>query len=483
MIKYTECKNVSRKDTVVIFYVMSENSNNKYPKEFDFITPYIDSKFFENKKDFISLIPLNNHPNVIIASIENLSAGKIQKTGSAIQDVCLNNNISTIHLLMPSFNYDKTSFIISLLDSMISSNYAFNRNLTIKENIKQPISEIVLLNYIDIDRIQIQKLLIISNNINECRDLINESTNNSNPLTITALFSKISHKLRLKCSILDEKKIMQKKMNLLLAVSKGGEYPPRLAIIEYKGNPKSKEIIALIGKGVTFDTGGLNLKPSGSIETMRYDMSGAAIAFYSLKTIAELKIPINVVTVIPLCENAIDRYSYKPGDVFTSYKGLTVQVNNTDAEGRLILADALAYTEDIYSPKFMIDIATLTGACKVTFGEEYAALLSNNTELTQYLKNASSETNEKIWELPLDEAYDESLKSDFADVSNISNLKNAGTITGAAFLQKFVTEKNWAHIDIASTAWSSQKKGHKPKNATAFGIKLLTRAVELMIKK
>jgi leucyl aminopeptidase len=267
------------------------------------------------------------------------------------------------------------------------------------------------------------------------------------------------------------------KMGLILAVNKGSAKPPQLAVLKYRGDYQDKKFIALVGKGITFDSGGMNLKPSGHIEDMRTDMAGAAAAMYTLKSAAELKLARNLYAVLPLTENMLSNDSYRPGDVFTAYNGTTVEIGNTDAEGRLVLADALAFTEKILKPDCIIDIATLTGACLATFGELMAGYVTTDDGLGKVLEEAGAATGELIWRLPLIKDYEENVKSDIADICNISSEKNAGTIMGGIFLKNFVKTKRWAHIDIASTARATKPRGYRPKNATGFGVRLLVEAI------
>jgi leucyl aminopeptidase len=276
------------------------------------------------------------------------------------------------------------------------------------------------------------------------------------------------------CRVLGQKEISALKMGLLMAVNSGSSIPPQMVILSYRGEPGSRESIALVGKGITFDSGGMNLKTNGHIELMRMDMAGAATVMYALKTAAELGISKNIHAVMPLTENMISNTAYSPGDVFTAYNGMTVEVGNTGAEGRLILADALAYTLSKLKPAHIIDIATLTGACVVTFGETVAGLISTDDALTGRIRKAADSTGEKIWPLPLYSEYEENMKSDIADLCNMSSEKNSGTIHGAAFLKNFVGETPWAHIDIAGTAWYTKQRGYRPKNATAYGLRLIT---------
>lgn len=216
----------------------------------------------------------------------------------------------------------------------------------------------------------------------------------------------------------------------------------------------------------------MNLKPSASIEDMRSDMAGAASCLYAIRAAAQLKLKKNIIAVIPLCENMLSNKSYRAGDVFTAYNGKNVEVGNTDAEGRLILADAVAYAEKALKPDYIVDIATLTGACLVCFGELIAALLSNDDALADMIYNSGEATGEKVWRLPMDKGYEELIKSDIADFKNTGHGRNAGTIVGATFIKKFIKDVAWAHIDIAGTSWFSKARGYKPKYATGYGVRL-----------
>jgi leucyl aminopeptidase len=246
--------------------------------------------------------------------------------------------------------------------------------------------------------------------------------------------------------------------------------------MEYRGNGKSKDSIAIIGKGITFDSGGQNLKPTGSIETMRCDMAGAAAVLGTMKALSQYKTKINVIGICSLAHNAIGRDAYFPGDVYTSYNGKTVEINSTDAEGRLVLADAIAYCIDRFKPTRLIDLATLTGGIITALGTTVAGLFSNNKSLSEALFAAGERTGERLWEFPLYEEYTEALKSDIADLRNISKKRKgwASSITGAAFIREFAGDNAWAHIDIAGTAFNEDGASEQwPQGATGFGVRLL----------
>ena len=275
---------------------------------------------------------------------------------------------------------------------------------------------------------------------------------------------------KLTCKVLNETQMEKLGMNAILAVAKGSEQPPRLILLEYKGGKKNEDPIVLVGKGVTFDTGGISIKPALDMDHMKYDMSGAASVLGTIAAAAELQLPLNVVGIVPAVENMPDGKATRPGDIVTTMSGQTVEILNTDAEGRLILCDALTYAER-YKPDVVIDIATLTGAVVVALGSHAHGLLSNHNPLTNDLLNAGRYSCDRAWELPLWDDYQDQLDSPFADMSNIGG-KEAGTITASCFLSRFTKKMQWAHLDVAGTAWISAPK--KEKGSTGRPVPLLT---------
>jgi len=272
---------------------------------------------------------------------------------------------------------------------------------------------------------------------------------------------------RLKVEVLSEADMKKLGMGSLLSVTAGTEEPAKLIVLKYSGAAKSKAPVALVGKGVTFDSGGISLKPGPAMDEMKFDMCGAAAVIGCMKTIAELKLAINVVGVVPACENLPSGIATKPGDVVTAMNGKTIEVLNTDAEGRLILCDALTYVQK-FKPRAIIDIATLTGACLIALGKHRSGLLSNSDKLASALLKAGDAADDPAWRLPLGDEYNELLKSNFADLANIGG-RYAGTITAACFLSAFVEDTDWAHLDIAGTAWHGGAK----KGATGRPVQLL----------
>jgi leucyl aminopeptidase len=259
-------------------------------------------------------------------------------------------------------------------------------------------------------------------------------------------------------------------MGGLAAVGQGGPEEPRLIVLRYSGGG-SGPTLGLVGKGVTFDTGGISLKPGAGMQDMKYDMSGAAAVLESVAAIAELGLAIDLIAVIPSTENMPSGTAVKPGDVITQYNGLTVEVNNTDAEGRLILADALAYAVELGAER-IVDLATLTGAVLIALGSTYAAVISNDDELAAEVTDAGERSGELTWRLPLHPEFKEMMKGTVADLSNLASKRKAGTITAASFLEEFVDETPWAHVDIAGTAWDVGRE-YTGKDASGFGVRLL----------
>jgi len=272
----------------------------------------------------------------------------------------------------------------------------------------------------------------------------------------------------LRTKILNEAAIRREKMGCFLAVTQGSDQPPKFIVIEYRGAPRSAPPIVLVGKGVTFDTGGISLKDPGAMDEMKYDMCGAAAVLGTIATVAELKLKLNVVALIPTCENMPNGRAVKPGDIAKSAAGLTVEILNTDAEGRLILCDALHYARR-FRPAAVVDVATLTGACVIALGAHHSGVMGNNELLAQELVRAGVRADDRAWQLPLTEEYGEQLKSNFADFANIGG-REGGAITAGAFLGKFTKGLNWAHVDIAGSAWLSGTH----KGATGRPVALLT---------
>ncbi len=316
----------------------------------------------------------------------------------------------------------------------------------------------------------------------EIFDLVNAPSNKKNPQTLADWALQSGQKYGYAVKVFDKAAIVSLGLHALLAVNQGSENPPTFIVMEYKPSGKPVKKVGLVGKGVTFDTGGLSIKPSTNMHYMKSDMGGAAAVMGTMEMAAKLKLPVHLIGAVPATDNSVDGKSVKPGDVIGSYDGKSIEVIDTDAEGRLILADGLSYVTSQYKPDVLIDLATLTGSCIRTLGTYAGGLFSNNDELASHLLAAGQETGERLWQLPIWDDYKREIKSDVADVKNFSGVPSAGAITAAKFLEVFIQDHPaWAHLDIAGVAVSdSEFSSHK--SATAFGIRLLIGYLENLIE-
>ena len=310
------------------------------------------------------------------------------------------------------------------------------------------------------------------------RDLVSEPANILYPKTLAAEGKKLEA-LGVKVEILGEKEMRKLGMGTLLGVAQGSAHEPQLLVMRWNGagRGKGKAPIAFVGKGVTFDTGGISIKPAGGMEDMKWDMGGAGVVIGLMGALAGRKAKVDAIGVCGLVENMPSATAQRPGDIVTSMSGQTVEVINTDAEGRLVLADALWYVQENYKPRAIVDLATLTGAIIIALGNEYAGLFANDDTLAERLATAGTAVGEGVWRMPLGESYDKLIDSDAADMKNVGN-RSGGSITAAQFLQRFVKKGTpWAHLDIAGVTWSKKDKPTVPKGGTGFGVRLLDRLV------
>ena len=316
---------------------------------------------------------------------------------------------------------------------------------------------------------------IVAESANVARSLINHPSNEMTPSILAEQARQIAKECQLKCEIIERKDMDKLGMGLLLGVAQGSDQPPKFIVLEHRGGKRNQGNIVFVGKGITFDSGGISIKPADGMERMKYDMSGGAAVIGALRAAALLKVPHNVIGLVPATENLPSGKATKPGDVHRAMNGKTAEIVNTDAEGRLILGDALAYAAR-YKPIACVDLATLTGACVVALGHEAIGMLGNTAgeTLMERLRKAGVRAGERVWQLPLWDEYLEHVKSDVADVKNVGMGRAAGTIAGAAFLVKFVDGYPWVHLDIAGTAWADREQPYKPKGGTGVGVRLLT---------
>jgi leucyl aminopeptidase len=311
------------------------------------------------------------------------------------------------------------------------------------------------------------------------RDLVSEPANILYPETLAERCRELEA-LGVEVDVLDEKRMRKLGMGALLGVAQGSARPPRLVTMSWKGAPDAADArpVAFVGKGVTFDTGGISIKPAQGMEDMKWDMAGAGAVIGLMRALAGRKARANVVGVVGLVENMPSATAQRPGDIVTSMSGQTIEVLNTDAEGRLVLADALTYAHRTFQPRMVIDLATLTGAIMIALGTDYAGLFSNDDDLAGRLLEAGRRTGEKLWRMPIAETLDKAINSDAADMKNISGDRNAGSAVGAAFLKRFIEDGTaWAHLDIAGVVWSKKDAPTAPKGGTGYGVRLLDRFV------
>ncbi len=407
---------------------------------------------------------------------KGFSEDVLRRSYAALVKPMRSKKMESLNLLVPEIHKCQEERAIQLIcEGVLLANYSFNQLRG--ESLKEASPLLKKMTFVGVPASVLtlakQSSAVISS-VHWARDLVNQNADNKSPDVLAAVAKQISKEYpAVKTQVLGKKELEKEKMGLLLAVNRGSIQDPALIIVAYQGNPSSKEKTALIGKGVVFDTGGLNLKPTGSMETMKCDMSGAAAALGTVRAAAALGLKCNLVAVVPATENAMGPNSYKPGDVYTSHCGKTVEISNTDAEGRLILADAISYTQEHLKPTRIIDLATLTGAIVVAIGEEMSGLFCNDEALAVALIEAGERSSELLWRMPLFQGYKEMLKSPIADMKNSAGRKG-GSIIAALFLEAFVKEGTpWAHLDIAGAAFLEHPKGYNPTQATGVGIRLL----------
>ena len=427
------------------------------------------------KKKIITSIDRNIDKKLIFVwTDKDLSSYEIENLGAKFFDFLKNNLIEDVTIFGPSLN-SKNYKLEEFIHGMQLKSYTFNIYKSLKKE-----NKIFKINVFkkNNDKKLKNKLNAILEGTNFTRDLVSEPGNVLTPDEYTKRLIKLK-KYGLKITVYNEKKMKKLRMNALLGVGKGSICGSYLVTLEWKGIKNNSKPLAFVGKGVCFDTGGISLKPARFMEDMTYDMAGSAVVVGLMKNFALRKAKINAIGVVGLVENMPGGNAQRPGDIVKSYSGKTIEVLNTDAEGRLVLADALSFTEKKFKPKFMIDLATLTGAMEVALGTEYAGLFSNDDKLSKQIFEAGKKVDEKVWRLPLHKNYDKLMNSKNADMQNINYSGGAGSITAAQFLQRFIINKTpWAHLDIAGMAFSKMAGNLNPGGATGFGVRLLNKFVE-----
>ena len=431
----------------------------------------------DKKKNFYSF-DLNSKKKIILVNVkDDLSSSDVEKLGAEFYDFVKNLKLNDLAINAKSIKEKPgRNFIGRFLHGFSLKSYEF---VKYKTNKKNSLIKITVLNSNNKNFNQNnRKFKALEEGIFFTKDLVSEPGNILHPDEYAKRI-KVLKKFGLKINIYDEKKLKKLGMNALLGVGQGSAKGSYLVTMEWNGLKNSSKPLAFIGKGVCFDTGGYSLKPAKFMEDMTYDMAGSATVVGLMKNLALRKAKINAVGVVGLVENMVSGNAQRPGDIVKSYSGKTIEILNTDAEGRLVLADAITFTERKFKPKFMIDLATLTGAIIVSLGSEYGGLFSNNDKLSKQLLDSGEKVDEKLWRMPLHENFDKLINSKNADMQNINYIGGAGSTTAAQFLQRFVLKNTpWAHLDIAGMAFSKYGGAINQGGATGYGVRLLNKLIE-----
>ena len=475
--KYTKSANLNNLSGCIIFFanskfeikniksLLSSSQNNLIKKNLK----------NNNKKKEIFSFDISHSQKIIIYSIKN-NKSSFEKNGAKLLEFFKNQNLAKIHIFGDTIeNSNNIKCLHELIHGMKLKSYSFDKYLTKKnsENIN-----INVISKMKTDLKLIKNLYAIEKGVSFTKDLVSEPGNVLHPDEYAKRLVQL-RKIGLKVKVYNTTELKKMKCNALLGVGQGSSRGSYIVTMEWKGNKKQKKPLAFVGKGVCFDTGGISLKPARFMEDMTYDMAGSAVVVGLMKSLALRKAKVNAVGVVGLVENMVSGNAQRPGDIVKSFSGKTIEVLNTDAEGRLVLADAITFTEKKFNPNFIIDLATLTGAIVVALGSEYAGLFSNNDNLSKQLFNAGEKVDEKVWRLPLHENYDKLMNSKNADMQNINYVGGAGSTTAAQFLQRFIINKTpWAHLDIAGMAFSKYAGSLNSSGATGYGVRLLDKFVE-----
>ena len=438
-----------------------------------FISDLIKTK---DKKDKILSFDLSSKRKIILVSLKkNIKHFEIENLGAKFYDLFKENKNNEYNLNSDTLPSKLNNLLGYFLHGIKLKSYVFEKYKTKKS--KKKISVIVTGKNKPSLKDQL-KFKAIEEGTFYTRDLVSEPGNILHPDEYAKRLNSLK-KYGLKINIYDEKKLKKLGMNTLLGVGQGSIRGSYLVTMEWNGAKDKSKPLAFVGKGVCFDTGGISLKPAKFMEDMTYDMAGSAVVVGLMKSLALRKAKINAVGVVGLVENMPGGNAQRPGDIVKSYSGKTVEILNTDAEGRLVLADALTYTEEKFKPKFIVDLATLTGAIIVSLGSEYAGLFSNDDKLSNQLINAGEHVEEKVWRMPLNKNFDKLIDSKNADMQNINYVGGAGSTTAAQFLQRFILNKTpWAHLDIAGMAFSKYGGALNSGGATGYGVRLLNKLIE-----
>ncbi len=478
-VKITYRNEISKKNPQNLILFVDEKFNisgiKKYISNSDFILISDLLKTRDEKKKILAF-DISSKKKIILVSLKkNISNSDVENLGASFYSQFKDAKIKDFNLNSETLLSQNKNFAGSFAHGIKLKSYKFDKYKSKKSN--KNISIIITGKNQPSNKDQI-KFRAIENGTFYTRDLVSEPGNILHPDEYAKRLNSL-RKYGLKVTVYDEKKLKKLGMNTLLGVGQGSIRGSYLVTMEWNGLGKKSKPLAFVGKGVCFDTGGISLKPAKFMEDMTYDMAGSAVVVGLMKSLALRKAKINAVGVVGLVENMPGGNAQRPGDIVKSYSGKTVEILNTDAEGRLVLADALTYTEEKFKPKLIVDLATLTGAIIVSLGSEYAGLFSNDDNLSKQLINAGEKVEEKVWRMPLNKNFDKLIDSKNADMQNINYVGGAGSTTAAQFLQRFILKKTpWAHLDIAGMAFSKYGGALNSGGATGYGVRLLNKLIE-----
>ena len=477
-INYLKKTTYSSKSNLVLFTNEKVNISNlkKFLSdvEFSYINDLLKT---EDTKKNIFVYVLNSKRKIVLISIKNkLKTSDIENLGAEFFSKINYGKKNEYFINSDSIESKQKNFLGYFLHGLKLKSYEFNKYKT-KTETRFTVINVIGNKNKPSGQDQL-KFKALEEGTFYARDLVSEPGNVLHPDEYARRLNSLK-KDGLKVTIYDKKKLKQLGMNALLGVGMGSVRGSYLVVMEWNGAKNKSKPLAFVGKGVTFDTGGYSLKPARFMEDMTYDMAGSAAVVGLMKNLALRKAKINAVGVVGLVENMVSGVAQRPGDIVKSYSGKTIEVLNTDAEGRLVLADALTFTEKKFKPKLIVDLATLTGAIIVCLGSEYAGLFSNDDKLSKQIFEAGEKVEEKVWRMPLHKNYDKLMNSKNADVQNINYVGGAGSTTAAQFLQRFILNKTpWAHLDIAGMAFSKYGGAINPSGATGYGVRLLNKLIE-----
>tara|TARA_B100001057_G_scaffold382079_1_gene388058 strand:+ start:8163 stop:9632 length:1470 start_codon:yes stop_codon:yes gene_type:complete len=459
-------------------FIINSLNNLSLAKSPSEINKTINSNKSKNKTFLV--FNLNSNQRIILIKLDKKYLSlDIEKKGAEFFNFIKSNLITNLTFIEENFKgilKKNVTFLDEFFHGVRLKSYIFDKYKSKKNSNNYEFNIFTKNNSLKLNKDKRYQSLLEGTNLT--KDLVSEPGNILHPDEYAKRIKQLS-KLGLKVKVLDKKNLKKLGMNSLLGVGQGSIRGSYLVTIEWNGSKSNSKPLAFVGKGVCFDTGGISLKPAKFMEDMTYDMAGSAVVVGLMKNLAIRKAKVNAVGVVGLVENMPDGNAQRPGDIVKSYSGKTIEVLNTDAEGRLVLADALTYTEEKYKPKFIIDLATLTGAIIVALGSEYAGLFSNDDNLSNQIYKTGQKVDEKVWRLPLNKNYDKLIDSKNADMQNINYVGGAGSTTAAQFLQRFILNKTpWAHLDIAGMAFSKYGGALNSGGATGFGVRLLNKLVE-----